>query len=49
VKEVLRHSTITLASDTYTSLLPELDREVAEKAALLVPRRRKAEASEKGR
>ncbi len=38
VKEVLRHSTITLTSDTYTSLLPELDREVAEKAAALVPR-----------
>jgi integrase len=40
VKEVLRHSTITLTSDTYTSLLPELDREVAEKAAKLVPRAR---------
>jgi integrase len=38
VKEVLRHSTIALTSDTYTSLLPELDREVAEKAAKLVPR-----------
>ncbi|MFF7155282.1 tyrosine-type recombinase/integrase [Streptomyces sp. NPDC008139] len=38
VKEVLRHSTIALTSDTYTSLLPELDREVAEKAANLVPR-----------
>jgi len=39
VKETLRHSTITLTSDTYTSLLPELDREIAEKAAALVPRR----------
>ena len=38
VKEVLRHSTIALTSDTYTSLLPELDREVAEKAEALVPR-----------
>ncbi|UUU37116.1 tyrosine-type recombinase/integrase [Streptomyces sp. CA-210063] len=38
VKETLRHSTITLTSDTYTSLLPELDREIAEKAAALVPR-----------
>jgi integrase len=38
IKEVLRHSTITLTSDTYTSLLPEIDREVAEKAARLVPR-----------
>jgi integrase len=40
IKETLRHSTITLTSDTYTSLLPEVDREVAEKAALLVPRAR---------
>ncbi|WP_328561366.1 site-specific integrase [Streptomyces coelicoflavus] len=44
VKETLRHSTITLTSDTYTSLLPELDREVAEKAARLVPRSRPAAA-----
>lgn len=42
VKETLRHSTITLTSDTYTSLLPELDREIAEKAARLVPRSRSA-------
>jgi len=42
VKETLRHSTITLTSDTYTSLLPELDREIAEKAAKLVPRSRPA-------
>jgi integrase len=40
IKETLRHSTITLTSDTYTSLLPEVDREVAEGAARLVPRRR---------
>lgn len=40
VKETLRHSTITLTSDTYTSLLPELDREIAEKAAKLIPRSR---------
>ncbi|WP_250306284.1 tyrosine recombinase XerC [Streptomyces sp. A 4/2] len=40
VKETLRHSTIVLTSDTYTSLLPELDREIAEKAASLVPRAR---------
>ncbi|GAA2504786.1 hypothetical protein GCM10010276_55950 [Streptomyces longisporus] len=44
VKETLRHSTITLASDTYTSLLPELDREIAEKAAKLIPRSRQAAA-----
>jgi hypothetical protein len=44
VKEVLRHSTIALTSDTYTSLLPELDREVAEKAAALVPRTYRTDA-----
>ncbi|SHM57055.1 Site-specific recombinase XerD [Streptomyces yunnanensis] len=38
IKETLRHSTITLTSDTYTSLLPEVDMEVAEAAARLVPR-----------
>ncbi|MGY5058405.1 site-specific integrase [Streptomyces sp. 900105755] len=42
VKETLRHSAITLTSDTYTSLLPELDREIAEKAAKLIPRSRPA-------
>lgn len=41
VKEVLRHSTIALTSDTYTSLLPELDREIAERAAQLVPMSRR--------
>lgn len=41
VKEVLRHSTIALTSDTYTSLLPELDREIAERAAQLIPRSRR--------
>jgi hypothetical protein len=44
VKETLRHSTITLTSHTYTSLLPELDREIAEKAAKLIPRSRPAVA-----
>jgi integrase len=41
IKEVLRHSTVTLASDTYASLLPEVDREVAERAAGMVPRARR--------
>ncbi|WP_372407557.1 tyrosine recombinase XerC [Streptomyces luteireticuli] len=45
IKETLRHSTITLTSDTYTSLLPEIDREVAEKAASLVPRARQVVSS----
>ncbi|WP_282703209.1 site-specific integrase [Streptomyces sp. CC219B] len=42
IKETLRHGTIKLASDTYTSLLPEVDREIAEKAAAVVPRARRA-------
>lgn len=42
IKETLRHSTIKLASDTYTSLLKEVDLEIAEKAAALVPRARRA-------
>jgi integrase len=41
IKEVLRHSTIVLTSDTYTSLLPEVDRAVAETSERLVPRARK--------
>ncbi|MFZ3595908.1 site-specific integrase [Streptomyces sp. BH104] len=40
VKATLRHSTIALTSDTYTSLLPQLDREIAEKATGLIPRTR---------
>ena len=41
IKETLRHSTIRLASDTYTSLLKEVDVEIAERAAAIVPRARK--------
>ncbi|MFJ1843309.1 hypothetical protein [Streptomyces sp. NPDC088146] len=44
IKETLRHSTITLTSDTYTSLLPEVDKAAAEAAAALVPPARKAPA-----
>ncbi|MGW1277948.1 site-specific integrase [Streptomyces tsukubensis] len=40
VKVTLRHSTIKLAGDTYTSLFVELDRELADKVANLVPRHR---------
>ncbi|MGY5034334.1 site-specific integrase [Streptomyces sp. 900116325] len=43
VKETLRHSTIQLASDTYTSLLKEVDQEIAERAAGLVPRARRGD------
>lgn len=46
IKETLRHGTIVLTSDTYTSLLPEVDREVSEKAAALVPRARKEAVGE---
>ncbi|MFR9792935.1 tyrosine recombinase XerC [Streptomyces sp. MB22_4] len=38
VKKVLRHSTIALTSDTYTELLEDVDRGIAEKAARLVRR-----------
>jgi integrase len=42
VKEVLRHATIQLTSDTYTSLFKDVDRALAEKAATLVPRARQS-------
>jgi integrase len=45
IKEVLRQSTIKLASDTYTSLLKEVDLEVAERAAAAVPRARRGDSS----
>ncbi|MEW2066612.1 tyrosine-type recombinase/integrase [Streptomyces sp. NPDC007346] len=41
VGKTLRHTTIQLASDTYTELLAEVDRGIAEAAAALVPRARK--------
>ncbi|MBV9023035.1 MAG: hypothetical protein JO362_04385, partial [Streptomycetaceae bacterium] len=44
IKETLRHSTITLTSDTYTSLLPEVDKAAADAAAKLIPRARSASA-----
>ncbi|MFF6954457.1 tyrosine recombinase XerC [Streptomyces iakyrus] len=46
IKETLRHSTITLTSDTYTSLLPEVDQAAAEAAVRLVPRARPGKAAE---
>ncbi|MGW2044680.1 site-specific integrase [Streptomyces sp. NPDC001858] len=42
IKETLRHDDIRLTSNTYTSLLKEVDLEIAEKAALVVPRARKS-------
>lgn len=41
IKETLRHGTIQLAGDTYTSLLPQVDEEVARKAEAVVPRARR--------
>ncbi|RQW94297.1 site-specific integrase [Micromonospora inaquosa] len=38
VQDMLGHSSISLTSDTYTSVLPELARDAAEAAARLVPR-----------
>lgn len=43
IKETLRHSTILLTSDTYTSLLPEVDRSAAEAGVRLIPRARSAD------
>ncbi|MCF3960586.1 site-specific integrase [Streptomyces fuscigenes] len=41
IKETLRHSTIVLTSNTYTSLIREVDQTAAERAAALVPRARR--------
>ncbi|GAA2791498.1 tyrosine-type recombinase/integrase [Saccharopolyspora taberi] len=40
VQEMLGHSSITITSDTYTSVLPQVAREAAEAAVRLVPRAR---------
>ncbi|MFD7444373.1 hypothetical protein [Streptomyces sp. NPDC059909] len=41
-KVKLRHSTITLTSDTYMTLFREAEEELTERAAAVVPRARKA-------
>jgi integrase len=46
IKETLRHATIKLASDTYTSLLGEVDRDLATKSEGIVPRARKPQPVE---
>jgi integrase len=38
IKEMLGHSSIGITSDTYTTLLPQVDRAIAEAAVRLVPR-----------
>jgi integrase len=42
VQEMLGHSSITLTSDTYTSVLPEIARAAAENTASLIPRASRA-------
>ena len=39
VQAMLRHSSITITSDTYTSVLPQVAREAADATARMVPRR----------
>ena len=38
VSHMLRHSSITITADTYTSVLPETARQAAEAAVAIVPR-----------
>lgn len=45
VQAMLRHSSITITADTYTSVLPELAHDAAERAAAIVPRRDRRRAS----
>ncbi|MGY4989202.1 tyrosine-type recombinase/integrase [Streptomyces nigrescens] len=40
IQEMLGHSSIAITADTYTSLLPETDRAIAEATARLLPRAR---------
>lgn len=44
VQELLRHSSITVTSDLYTTVLPDLAFDAAEKAAASVPRKRHLKA-----
>ncbi|MDX3067095.1 tyrosine-type recombinase/integrase [Streptomyces sp. ND04-05B] len=46
VQKTLRHASGQLTSDTYTELLEEVDRDIAEKAAGLVPRARRSPENE---
>lgn len=46
IKETLRHESIKLAGDTYTSLLEELDHEIAAKSETVVPRKRKGKSDD---
>jgi integrase len=46
IQEMLGHSSIAVTADIYTSLLPEVDRAIAEASVHLVPRARAMRASE---
>lgn len=48
VQAMLRHSSITITADTYTSVLPQVARAAAEAAARLVPRARAEAAGSAG-
>ena len=39
VSEMLRHKTLSITADTYTSVVPEVARAAAEAAVTIVPRR----------
>ena len=48
VQELLGHSSITITADTYTHVLPELAREIAENVARLIPRTARPRRDEAG-
>jgi integrase len=48
VSAMLRHKTLAITADTYTSVIPELARRAAEAAARLVPRRGSLEGADGG-
>ena len=39
IQAMLRHSSITITADTYTSVLDEVDRDIAERMIAIVPRK----------
>lgn len=43
---MLRHSSVSITADTYTSVLPEVARQAAEAVVALVPRGAQREAAE---
>ena len=49
VQELLGHSSITITADTYTHVLPELAREIAENVARLIPRTPRTDPNQTGK